>query len=443
MKANNRTWTKTKTTQNPAGRLAARRKVNAETIGGRVINWLVSIFIFSRLLLPVQSLAAFNALPPLQQVGVTIDDRGAQYVFGQQVTFQALITSGRPIQSVVIFVTPAGQSTIWHTALLSDQNTINEVIPVSQLALRPFAQVTYRYQVNLANGNSFSSNEFSFQYDDNRFSWQKVESPEFQVSWYGRDPAFGQQVLNIAEAGLRNARSILDVPPPARLKIYVYLSSRDLQSALNLENQPWVAGHASPDLDQVMISIPSGPEQKLELERQVPHEIMHILQYRVMGEDFTQQPVWLLEGMASIAELYPNPEYQYVLTTAAKQELLSFNTLCSSFPREASGAYLAYAQSESFTRYLHQKFGSSGLLNLITQYQDGQGCEEGMATALGLGLGQMEYRWKQEALGINAAGLVLRNLAPYLLVLLLLVVPALLALLPPVFKKTAREVQAS
>jgi hypothetical protein len=298
--------------------------------------------------------------------------------------------------------------------------------------------VAYRYQVNLKDGRSVTSDEFTFQYDDDRFEWQKLESSEFRVFWYGRDPAFGQDVLNVAQLGLKNARTILDVALPNTLNIYVYLNSRDLQSALQMQNQPWVAGHAAPDLDQIMISIPAGPEQKLELERQVPHELMHILQYQLVGEEFTKQPIWLLEGMASIAELYPNPEYQYVLTEAARQELLSFRDLCSSFPREASTAYLAYAQSESFTRYLYQKVGSSGLLALMNKYQDGLGCEEGMAAALDSGLGQMEYSWKQEVLGINTAGLALRNLAPYLVVLVLLVVPALLTLLPPVFKKSAQ-----
>jgi hypothetical protein len=242
---------------------------------------------------------------------------------------------------------------------------------------------------------------------------------------------------------LQHAQNILNAAPPAPLKIYVYSSSRDLQSALLLNNQPWIAGHATPDLGQVMISIPSGPEQKLELERQVSHEIMHILQYQQVGQDFRQQPVWLLEGMASIAELYPNPEYQYVLTTSANNhELLPFNTLCASFPRESSGAYLAYAQSESFVRFLYQTYGSSGLVTLMEQYQDGLGCEEGLSAAFGLGLGQMEYRWKQEMLGMNAAGLALRNLSPYLVLMGLLAAAALLALLPFAFKKPNQKASA-
>ena len=410
-----------------------------------MINWLAAFLILSRLLLPFSTLlAGAGGLPGFQTKGsVAFSELRTPYQFGQQVTFQAKISTQSAIQNVVIYITPSGQSTLWHSAQLSAESTISESIPVSELSLRPFALVAYRYQVNLKDGSSVTSDEFHFQYDDDRFDWQKLESPEFRVFWYGRDPAFGQDVLNVAQLGLKHAQSILDAALPNTLNIYVYLSSRDLQSALHLESQPWVAGHAAPDLDQIMISIPSGPEQKLELERQIPHELMHILQYQLVGDEFTKQPVWLLEGMASIAELYPNPEYQYVLTEAAKKELLSFRDLCTSFPREASAAYLAYAQSESFTRYLNQKVGSSGLLALMNKYQDGLGCEEGMAAALDSGLGQMEYAWKQEVLGINAAGLAFRNLAPYLLVLVLLVVPALLTLLPPIFRKSSQGAPTS
>lgn len=405
-----------------------------------MINWLAALLILSRLFLPFGSFMAGDAgrLATQSKPAVEFLDIETSYQFGQQVTFQATITTTQSsIANVVIYITPAGQATSWRTAVLSANNTVNEVIPAGDLSLRPFTQIAYRYQVNLADGKSVTSDEFFFRYDDDRFEWQKLESLQFRIFWYGREPVFGQDVLNIAQTGMKNARGILDVQPPAPINLYVYLTSRDLQTALSMDNQPWIAGHASPDLDQVMISIPAGPEQNLELERQIPHELMHILQYQLVGDALAKQPVWLLEGLASIAELYPNPEYQYVLTEAAKHDLLPFRDLCTSFPREASSAYLAYAQSESFTRFLYQKFGSSGLLALITRYQDGMGCDEGMNAAFGSGLGQLEYSWKQEVLGINAAGLALRNLAPYLLVVVLLVIPAGLALLPPALRKSS------
>jgi hypothetical protein len=230
---------------------------------------------------------------------------------------------------------------------------------------------------------------------------------------------------------VQQAQTLLKADPPAPVRLYAYTSASDLQTALQMTSQPWVSGHASPELGIILVSIPAGPEKTLELERQIPHEIMHLIQYQVMGSSYTQQPVWLVEGMASLAELYPNPEYSRVLDTTAKnQQLLPFSSLCTSFPREANGAFQAYAQSESFVRFIQRKYGLSGLRNLMAQYQNGMGCEEGVSAALGVSLNQLEYRWQQEALGVNVSGLVLSNLSPYLILGFLLLASGALVLIP-------------
>jgi ABC-type uncharacterized transport system permease subunit len=128
--------------------------------------------------------------------------------------------------------------------------------------------------------------------------------------------------------------------------------------------------------------------------------------------------------MASLAELYPNPEYERVLQKAIdNKSLLPMEALCPAFPREASGAFLSYAQSASFVRFIHQNYGTSGLKNLMLHYQDGLGCSEGAQAALGSSLQQLENRWHMEALKINVQVLALQNLAPYILILLLVTVP--------------------
>ena len=374
------------------------------------------------------------ASQPPAQAGPTITDQGAEPVFGEQVTFRVRVQPIREVQDLLVFITPQGQPTVWQKFDLQQadaQGELTQVVDARQLALYPFSRVTYRYEATLKDGSKVKSETASFQYDDTRFQWQTLESGIFEIHWYGSDSALGQMIADIAQKGLETSQEILSVTPPAPLRIYAYTSSRDLQSALQMTSQPWVAGHTTPELGMVLISVPSGPEKKLELERQVPHEIMHILQYQLTGGNFTRQPVWLLEGMASLVEIYPNPEYRTVLDTSARSNsLIPFSSLCSAFPRDASGAFQAYAQSESFARFLYTNYGAPGLREMIDQYENGLGCEEGFAAALGLPLNQAEYRWRQEELGVNVGGLVLSNLSPYLLIGLLILIPAALAFLP-------------
>jgi hypothetical protein len=57
---------------------------------------------------------------------------------------------------------------------------------------------------------------------------------------------------------------------------------------------------------------------------------------------------------------------------------------------------------------------------LVEQYQNGLGCSEGIQTALGSSLTELEYRWKQQELRLNPESLIFRNLLPYLLLFLVL-----------------------
>ena len=93
-------------------------------------------------------------------------------------------------------------------------------------------------------------------------------------------------------------------------------------------------------------------------------------------------------------------------------------------PPDAGRAYLAYAQSQSFTRYLRDTYGTPGLTALTKAYTDGLDCELGATRAFGLPLTQLDTRWRESVLGQNVAGVALRNLAPYLLVMgMALVIP--------------------
>lgn len=176
------------------------------------------------------------------------------------------------------------------------------------------------------------------------------------------------------------------------------------------------------------------------MERQIPHELMHILLYKTLGTDYNNLPAWLNEGLASIAELYPNPDYMTLLDSAQKKgNLLSIQSLCLSFPKDASSAFLAYAEATSFTRYLLQTYGSAGLISLLDTYRKTRGCDQGVEIAFNQSLFQLENQWRQSEFGevilTNAAD----NIIPWLLLLgLVLAVPVVLSLVG-IGRKASRQ----
>ena len=257
-----------------------------------------------------------------------------------------------------------------------------------------------------------------------------------KVHWYEGEPDFGQAVLESAQAGLDSIGRYLPVQLDRPIELFVYASMDDLQSELVSGGEKWVAGHADPALGIVKVVIEPGAEQGILMEQRIPHELMHVMLYRQVGAGYEDIPVWLREGLATLAEVYPNAEYdRAILDAAAQDRLLPIRELCTSFPVEAGQAFLAYAESRSFTSHLHKTYGSAGLRNLAATYADGVDCERGAERTFGVSLSRLESEWRSSALGENALLTSLQNIAPYLVLLCLVLVIPLVGMISTLRKR--------
>lgn len=268
------------------------------------------------------------------------------------------------------------------------------------------------------------------------FNWQTLESGALKVHWYQGDASFGQAALETAQAGLESVARL--VPPNLEqpIEIFIYANADDLRDALVPGNETWVAGHADPALGVVMVVVEPGAEQRITMEQRIPHELMHIMLYRSVGPGYQNLPAWLREGTATLAEIYPNADYDRVLVEATGgNRLIPLRDLCVSFPADAGSAFLAYAESRSFTHYLYNTYGSTGLQNLVRSYADGVDCEHGTERAYGISLTRLEGEWRSSTLGQNAFRSTLQNISPYLVLLCLVLIIPLIGILSAVRKR--------
>ncbi len=367
------------------------------------------------------------ARPARAASALAVTDVKVSYEFGQQITISARLQSTSAIQGAMLFFQAEGDPTPRSAPLaLGPDGSARYDYSVQGGLIRPFARVTFWFQAALATGETVASSRYFFTYDDNRFVWQTAEAENLNLHWTYGSFTFGQAALDAARAGLRAIQTLIPVQLTEPVDIYVYASAADVQSALGLGGMSWVGGDASPDLGVVMVSVAPGDQQDVELGRQIPHELAHVLLYRMTGPAYGNLPAWLREGLASLVEGFPNADDAQVLIIASQNKaLIPMTDLCGLFPQDASGASLAYAESASFTRYLHDTYGTSGLQALIRAYADGLDCDQGAARAVGMPVGQLDLRWQQAVLGRKVGGLAFESLLPYLVVLLVvLLVPA-------------------
>jgi hypothetical protein len=363
---------------------------------------------------------------PQNQTGFAATNVNIYYNFGQQITFMAKLSASTPIQQAFLsFREVNEQNTRVVPLTLDADGSTRYQYDVSPHLIPPFAMIEFSYQATLANNQSVTSGPFYFRYEDNRFTWKQLGNGAVSVHWYNGDATFGQAALDAARTGLQGISQTLPVSLDAPVDVYIYATFDDLTSSLALGGRKWEAGHADPSIGVVMLAAAPSDTQSIDLQRLIPHELTHVMLYRSLGTGFNRLPTWLEEGIASMEELYPNPDYTSVLEAASKNDsLLPIENLCVSFPADSGRAYLAFAESQSFVRFLRDTYGNTGIVALTKAYADGLDCDLGATRAVGVPLNQLDARWRESVLGQNIAGVAMRNLLPYLIILgLTLIVP--------------------
>jgi hypothetical protein len=378
------------------------------------------------ILLAIVISALWHPIQVQAQAGIEMNSI-ATYVFGQYITFTAQIKSPVQVQQATIVILDELQG-VSHVRPVSFTDGRSEfVFDVQQNHLRPFSSLRWYYQLTLADSSSVKSAVQSIQYKDDRYAWQQLEAGTLRVLWAQGDATFGQSALNAALAGLQVIGNLLPVALDKPVEIYVYPNQTDISF---LTGEAWEVGRAYPDLGIALVAAELDSNQSVNLERRIPHELMHIMLYRQVGAGYQNLPVWLSEGFATLVEVNPTPEYDRVLLNYSdRNALIPIRALCASFPADSASAFLAYAQSRSFVTYLRDHYGAPALLNLARVYSGGVDCENGIQGVLGKSLSELDADWREDALGQNVLGVAFRNMLPYLVLLILLIlVPFLVGL---------------
>ncbi len=264
-------------------------------------------------------------------------------------------------------------------------------------APKAFTTITYWFRLASDHGDFFDSPRYTFYYDDNRYVWQQLESPPFALRWHDGDQAFADAILAAAQQGVQRAGAMLSLPAAQPMTFQIYDNVQDVQLVAQLAGYSWLASHSDPAASLILFSLAPGNQQSLEIQRQVPHEVAHLLLYQALGpQGYANLPLWLNEGFASNVEIYTDPLRGELLDLAHETTtLLPLFSLCKAFLQDGASARLAYAESASFVHYLFQRYNQTGFGLLVDAYAKDGDCENAPLTSFGKNLNSLESEWLQ------------------------------------------------
>jgi len=375
---------------------------------------------------PVQSAS------PTPQSAITVDSTNVTHTFGGQMVFTLVAHAPSNLTDATLLMragTDARTEVISAQIDPAEQITTQVTLDLQATPIAPFANITYQWQLADANGDTFTSDEQSYFYEDNRFTWQTAIRGPIHAHWHSGDLSFGQAIADIGYDALNRASRLMAAPPPAKLDIYVYEQLADLQAGLRLGGRNWVGGHADPRIGVVMVYGTNDALDLIRLENDLSHELTHVMVYQIVGPGYNTMPVWLDEGLAVSSEPQPNPQYADALNTAVKSDALTpIAALCAPFGIDPGRAILAYAESASLVRYLQDRVGPQGIQQLLAAYRDGATCEGGVQRVLQISLPELQSEWESDALRASPLLKLVSQALPYLLVFgpVLIVLVALL-----------------
>jgi hypothetical protein len=188
----------------------------------------------------------------------------------------------------------------------------------------------------------------------------------------------------------------------------------------------------------VLIAIPPGDSARLQMRRDIPHELTHLLTFVAASPNYDAVPRWLDEGLATLNEGEPNSTQVLAVQDAlAKNKLIPIESLCGAFPADASAALLAYGQSRYIVQQIINEYGSAGIQALLAAYRDGATCSGGVERALNITLPELELKWRgalqanpaNSSTGVATAAATGTGILPWLVLIGVMALPLIVILL--------------
>ncbi len=256
-------------------------------------------------------------------------------------------------------------------------------------SIPPGATVWWRWRVVDDLGQEFFSPRKEVVYNDDRFDWREHSLDNITFYWYAGGSRSGQRLADSVLDGLANLQLGRQLTAPVRA--FVYESPEDLRGAV-LFSQSWTGGLAFTSHNILLITV--DPAEYDTYISGLIHELAHLLVSELTFNCFGDLPTWLEEGLAMYAEGDLADYQRRILDDAiSENDLISLQSLNSSFPADHSGAHLSYVQSWSIVDYLIAEYRWPKMQRLLDVFAEGSTYEQAIERVYGMDLDDLETAW--------------------------------------------------
>ena len=272
------------------------------------------------------------------------------------------------------------------------------VCDMRKVSLPAGAKVEYWWTIETKAGDKLVTYSDVIQFDDLRYSWQKLTEGQLNLFWYKGNQSFAEDSMAACQQALERLAEDTGVYLEKPISLYIYASAEDLQGAM-IFPQEWTGGVAFTEHGIIAIGVP--PNELDWGKRALAHELGHMVTHQITFSPYGAfLPIWLDEGLAMHAEGEPDPYLQSWLKKAiSQQKLISVRSLSSPFSAKPEEAYISYAESQSLVEFLIQNYGKDKMLRLLSLLKEGNSCDEALTKVYGFDQDGLDKLWREYITG--------------------------------------------
>ena len=269
--------------------------------------------------------------------------------------------------------------------------------------LLPGADIEYRFEVRGSEGTAHTSTS-TVTYIDRDLTWQNQSEGLVDIWWYAGGEGLATDAMNGVRRGLAALEADFGLQLQRRTRLVLYADDARMRADMGRGTRPWVGGVAAARFNLIVLYASEFEWGRTTLPSTIAHELTHIAIEHAIGEPPRNVPSWLHEGVATVVEGAVAERFSYddILTASVEaNRLVSLRGLTGSFPVQGSRAVLAYAQSNSFVKFIIDRWGRSAITQILEAYREGSSQDAALRQAVGLGLNALEQQWLA-TLGLTA-----------------------------------------